>query len=106
MFNVDIGSAVVKFFAEWKKAKRAHQWGRLLFSMAFSGTVSFYGVAGAARIAGQPEVIADGAGMVSVAVFLLSLFVRSDLTKGMTISIPSEIAGKMHKEGQTTIHRE
>ena len=105
MFNLDLGSAVVKFFAEWRKAKRAHSWGRLAFSMAFSGIASYYGVAGAARVAGQAEIIADGLGMLAVAVSLVALFTRSDLTKGMTISVPTEVVKKMHKAGRVTISR-
>ena len=105
MFNVDIGSAVVRFFAEWRRSKRALAWGRLVFSMAFSGIASFYGVAGAARIAGEPEIIADGMGMLAVAVSLVALFTKSEMTRGMTISVPSKVVKKMHQGGRATIRR-
>ncbi len=103
MFSFDIASAIVKAVAEWKAAKRAHAWGRLVFSMIFSGVVSFYGVAGAARIAEQSEIVADGMGMLAVAVSLLGLFTKSNLTRGMTISVPSSVTAKMHEASTTTI---
>ncbi len=106
MFNLDIGSAVVKFFAEWKKAKRAHKCGRLLFGMLFSGVIAFLWRAGDLLAAGSAPWVAIGNGMTASAVVLLALFVASPLTRKMAISIPSVVVEKMHKEGQTTIHRE
>ena len=99
-------SLVSAFFFGWKKANRAKAWGRLVFSMAFSGIVSYYGAAGAALIAGQPELIAKGIGMLAVAVSLLSLFTKSNLTRGMSISVPNEVVGELHAAGQAEIHRE
>ena len=101
----DPASLVVTIFAAWKEAKRAHQWGRLLFGMLFSGTIGFLGTAGGSLAAGTEPWIAIGHGMMAAATVLLGLFVASPLTRKMSISVPKEVVEKLHKGNLTGIHK-
>jgi len=67
---------------------RIDKWCRLVFTMGFSGVVSFLGTCGGAFIAHRPTWEGIGEGMVSAAVMMTVLFRRSDLTKGMIVALP------------------
>ena len=102
---VDLVGIVPSIITAWKGANRAKAWGRLIFSMVFSGITSFYGVAGATRLAGQPEIMADGAGMLAVAVSLFTLFKASRLTRKMMIALPSDMVNRAEEANMTTVER-
>jgi hypothetical protein len=90
MFNpLDIASAVEKAVVDLIKIHQVDRWCRLVFTMLFSGTVSFLTVCGAALSGHRPVLEAVGAGMCSAAVMMTVLFRRSDLTKGMMVALPT-----------------
>ena len=101
----DLASLITGFWGEWKKAKRARAWCRLLFGMLFSGTIGFLGTAGGSLAVGTEPWIAIGHGMIASATVLLGLFVASPLTRKMSISVPKEVVEELHKGNLTDIHR-
>ena len=92
----DVAQLLTGLVGAWRNAKTAHAWMRLTFSMVFSATVAYYGTAGAAILAGRSELEASGAGYVAVAASLLGLFLRSNLTRKMSISVPGAVMKELH----------
>lgn len=69
-------------------------WYKLIFSMIFSGAVSFLYVCGTALVAKRSAAEAIGEGMVAAAVYCTVLYRRAnDLTKGMSVALPEAEAG-------------
>lgn len=107
MILIDPGSVLVKLFTAWRQSKQAQAWARLLFSMLFSGLISFLGAAGTALVGGEGLVVSLGYGMVAAAGALFSLFLVSPLTRGMMASVPrSVVEAHQNKPDQVTIHRQ
>ncbi|MCI0402669.1 MAG: hypothetical protein L0212_04005 [Acidobacteria bacterium] len=107
MILIDPGSALVKLFTAWRQSKQAQAWARLLFSMLFSGLISFLGAAGTALVGGEGLLVSLGYGMVAAAGVLFSLFLASPLTRGMMISVPRQIVERHQEQSdQVTIHRQ
>src|SRR5882724_8256804 len=95
MFNpLDIVGAVEKTVMDLITLHRIDRWCRLLFTMGFSGTVSFLGTCGGALVAHRAPWEAIGLGMCSAGVMMTVLFRRSDLTKGMMVALPSSEAAQ------------
>ncbi len=93
MFNpLDIAGAIEKSVIDLIKIHRIDKWCKLVFTMAFSGIVSFLIVYGGSLVAARPPWEAFGSGLCSSAVMMTVLFRRSDLTKGMIVALPESEA--------------
>jgi preprotein translocase subunit Sec63 len=92
-FNpLDLAGAISSVINKLIELHRIDKWCRLVFTMAFSGIVSFLGTCGGAMTLHRTAPESIGAGMVSAAVMMTVLFRRSDLTKGMVVALPEEEA--------------
>ena len=91
---LDIAGAVEKAITDLIILHRIDRWSRLIFTMGFSGLVSFLATCGGALTAHRPSLEAIGAGMCSAAVMMTVLFRRSELTKGMTVALPGQEAAQ------------
>lgn len=77
------------------------QWYRLIFSMLFSGLVTFLYVCGSALAAQRRTAEAIGEGMLAAAVCCTILYRRSPLTKGTTVALPEpEAQTEMNSDAQ------
>lgn len=101
---LDIAVALEKFATDMIALHRLDKWARLVFTMAFSGIVSFLTTCGGAMAypLHRPTTEAIGEGMISAAVMMTVLFRRSELTKGMLVALPAEEAKQeIHTDAQT-----
>lgn len=95
MFSpLDIAGAIEKAVTDLIFLHRLDRWARLVFTMGFSGTVSFLVTCGGFLAAHRAPLEAIGLGMCSAGVMMTALFRRSDLTKGMTVALPSSEAAQ------------
>lgn len=90
MLPFDIAGAIASGINQFIEFRRIDRWCRLVFTMGFSGIVSFLTVCGASLSAHRPTYEAIGTGMCSAAVMMTVLFRRSDLTKGMIVALPTQ----------------
>lgn len=106
MFNpLDIAGAVEKAIVDLIALHRIDRWARLVFTMTFSATVSFLVTCGGSLVAHRAPWEAIGTGMCSAAVMMTVLFRRSDLTKGMTVALPSSEADAEIKTNTQVIQK-
>jgi|ERR1043166_3624314 hypothetical protein len=106
MFNpLDIAGAVEKAVTDLIALHRIDRWCRLVFTMAFSGIVSFLGTCGGALVAHRAPWESIGLGMCSAAVMMTVLFRHSELTKGMMVALPSSEAADEIKTDTQVIQK-
>ena len=95
MFNpLDLAGAIADAVVRLIQLNRVDKWARLVFTMAFSGSVGFLGVCGGALVSHRPALEAIGSGMGAAAIVMTVLFRRSELTKGMLVALPAEEAAQ------------
>jgi hypothetical protein len=88
MLSLDIGSAIVQAINMLINQHRIDKYCRLVFSMAFSGIVTFLFVAGSTMGSLGESVHGVGAGMAAAAVAMTVVYRRSELAKGTTVALP------------------
>ena len=91
------------FVADLIKAHRLDQWARLIVSLIFSGTVSFLSVCGAGLVAHRPSLEAVGFGMLASAAMCLKTWMRSPLTKGVQVALPTEATADADNMDSTVV---
>jgi hypothetical protein len=93
MFDVlGLAGAISSAITRLVELHRIDRWCKLVFTMLFSGGVSFLGTCGGALAAHRPMFEAVGTGMISAAVMMTVLFRKSDLTRGMIVALPESEA--------------
>ena len=106
MFSpLDIAGAIEKAVTDLIFLHRLDRWARLVFTMGFSGSVSFLVTCGGSLVAHRAPWEAVGTGMCSAAVMMTVLFRRSELTKGMTVALPSSEADAEIKTNTQVIQK-
>jgi hypothetical protein len=73
------------------RTHKLNEWAKLTFTMLWSWWTAFSFACGGALIAHRPPFEAIGTGMTSGACMAFFLFVRSPLTKGMKVAVPTEL---------------
>jgi hypothetical protein len=100
-----IAGAVSSTITKLIELHRIDKWCRLVFTMAFSGIVSFLGTCGGALTLHRTTLESIGEGMISAALMMTVLFRRSDLTKGMVVALPEAEAELELKTSTEIIER-
>jgi hypothetical protein len=102
--SVFVGPLVTAIDA-WMVRRKVDQWARLIFTMIFSWWASVGCIAGGALAAHRPTGEAIGTGLVAGTVAIVTLFRKSDLTKGETVVVPEVEAKQELDSDQQTITR-
>ena len=87
---------LASFCSDLIKIHKADQWAKLVFTLLFSGIVTFLFVSGSSLAAHRPAAEAVGTGMLMAAVVCTKLYRSSDLTKGTTVVLPQAEAAVLN----------
>lgn len=101
----DIAGGIASVINNLITLHKLDKWARLVFTMGFSGVVSFLTACGGSLIAHRPSAEAVGTGFVASAVYMTVLFRRSDLTRGMIVALPAEEAKAELESNQQVIQK-
>src|ERR1051325_2876498 len=83
--TLDVFSGLAKYIEN----KQLNRWAKLFITLTSSFWLSACFVSGASLVAHRPAWEALGAGLVSGTVMAVSIWRRSDLTKGMLLGLPA-----------------